>query len=485
MTMQELPHGAEPGHSHKGRRSFTPAERAALGKQERKRTPRSKLGEFTPAADRADPVELLLEQAQSRVASLIPIRHGRMAATPFAFFRGAALPMAADLASMPRTALTVQLCGDAHLMNFGAFGTPERRLVFDINDFDETSTGPFEWDMMRLVASVVLASRERGDSASITEQAVLGAAAAYRESMAQFAGMGTLDVWYSIFDIDVFMADLSKEVRDRQKVFTRQAIRKIRSRDSLRAAERITTVVDGTPQFVSNPPLQVRGTDLNLDGYSNVLDALISELYTDAGQYRRSLSAERRHLFDEYRIVDVARRVVGVGSVGTRCYVMLLLGRDFSDPLILQIKEAQESVLERFTGPSGFANHGERVVVGQKLTQSASDLFLGWTVSNASTTAGPRHYYLRQFRDWKASIEFNELPTPNFVYYAKVCAWALAKAHARSGDQIAISAYLGNGTVFDRAMLKFANAYADQTMIDHAGLLAAIDDGRVEALSGI
>ena len=483
MTTDEL---AGRAHHHtlpKGHRSHTPAERAEFGKRARKRTPRSSLGSFSVALDRFDPVSLLEEQALTRVPELVPIRHGRMAVSPFTFFRGAALPMAADLASMPNSDLHVQLVGDAHLLNFGVFGTPERRLVFDINDFDETSVGPFEWDLMRLTASLVLASRERGDSPAITERVVLAAAAAYRTSMAAFAAMKTLDVWYSLFDVDEFVAHLGKARRNRPQM-SEKGLRKIRGRDSVKAAGSTTTMVDGEPRFVANPPLQVPAATLGLDLFSGSLEKIIAGLYDQSSMYRRSLSPERRHLFDEYRLVDIARRVVGVGSVGTRCYIMLLLGRDPGDPLILQVKEAEASVLERFAGKSPYQNHGERVVVGQKLTQSASDLFLGWT-SNTLPDGTVRSFYLRQFRDWKASIEYAELAAAWFETYGTVCAWALAKAHARSGDQIAMSSYMGTGTTFDEAMLSFALAYADQTVVDHNALLAAIKSGRVQAVDGV
>ena len=451
----------------------TPAERAAAGRAVRTRVPRSTVANFSLAADRPDPIDLLLEQAVTRVPDLIPIRHSRMAASPFAFFRGAALPMAADLASMPNSGLRVQLCGDAHLLNFGIFGTPERRLVFDINDFDETSPGPFEWDVLRLTASLVLASRERGDAPAYTNTLVLSTVAAYRESMASFAKMSNLDVWYSLFDVDQLFNELGGSGGAHAGTFDERSMRKVRRRDSVMAAERTTETVGGELRFVSNPPLQVPD--------STIIDSLYSyslgQVHTNAELYRRSLSPERRYLFDDYRIVDGARRVVGVGSVGTRCYILLLLGRDSKDPLILQVKESQASVLERFAGKGAFNNHGERVVVGQKLTQSASDLFLGWTTMMLPD-AGHRYFYLRQFRDWKASIDYTQLNEEGFLYYSRLCAWALAKAHARSGDQIAISAYLGNGTAFDKAVLEFSLTYADQTLIDHQSLVDAIASGR-------
>jgi len=381
--------------------------------------------------------------------------------------------MAGDLASMPNSGLRVQLCGDAHLLNFGMFGTPERRLVFDINDFDETSTGPFEWDVLRLTASLVLAARERGDKLAYINSLVLSTAASYRESMASFAQMSNLDVWYSLFDVDKLFTELGASVHSDAGGFSERNMRKVRRRDSVMAAERTTEKIGGELRFISNPPLQVPDPSIIDSLYSYSL----GQVHTNAELYRRSLSPERRYLFDDYRIVDSARRVVGVGSVGTRCYIVLLLGRDSKDPLILQVKEAQASVLERFAGKGAFSNHGERVVVGQKLTQSASDLFLGWTTMMLPE-AGHRYFYLRQFRDWKASIDYNELNGDGFIFYARLCAWALAKAHARSGDQIAISAYLGSGPVFDKAVLEFSLAYADQTLVDHQGLLDAIASGR-------
>jgi len=485
MTPDVMPNPDTPTDRRKGYRSHSPAERAAYGKAARKKTPRVALAHFSATSDRVDPIELLEEQAQNRLPALVPIRYGRMAASPFAFFRGAALPMVSDLSTLPNSGLHVQLCGDAHLMNFGAFGTPERRLVFDINDFDETSVGPFEWDVMRLCASVAVASRERGDDTATTEQAVLATASSYRAEMAKYAGMSTLDVWYSRFDVEVFLKQITKDLKpSRAQGINTSAVKKMRSRDSVKAAEQNTEMVDGLPRFISNPPLQIRGTETGLSGVSTQLGTLIDELHGRASIYRRTLSPERRHLFDEYRIVDVAMRVVGVGSVGTRCYILLLIGRDANDPLILQVKEANKSVLERYSVKSPFAHPGERVVIGQKLTQSASDLFLGWTDGHPPE-GGTRSFYIRQFRDWKGSVEYADLQVPAFTYYVRTCAWAIAKAHARSGDQIAISAYVGNGNAFDRAMLSFALDYADQTVTDHAALIAAIDAGRIEARTGI
>jgi len=476
------PHGPRAGYRYR-----TPEERVADGRAARKRAARTALGDYSPPADRTDPLSLLEEQAATRLEVLVPIRYGRMAASPFAFFRGAALPMASDLSRMPSTGLTVQLCGDAHLSNFGAFGTPERRLVFDINDFDETATGPFEWDVMRLCTSVVLACRERGDSAKVIEELVLATAAEYRTSMKQFAGMRALDIWYSMFDVDDFAAAVRASGKMRKPVLTEAYLDKIRKRDSVFAAGKTTTMDDGTPRFLYDPPLQVpiyRMNELGVSTSAHSVEGLVDRLYDQSSTYRRTLSAERRHLFDEYRIVDGALRVVGVGSVGTRCFILLLLGRDSHDPLVLQVKQAEASVLERFTGPSPFTNHGERVVAGQKLTQSASDLFLGWT-DFQGLDGVDRDYYVRQFRDWKASFDFHTLRDETLKPYVQSCAWALAKAHARSGDQIAISSYCGSGDVFDKAMLSFALAYAEQSEQDHAALVSAIDSGRVTAISGV
>lgn len=486
MTSDESPTPDLPADRRKGYRSHTPAERAEYGKAARKRTPRSALAHFSPGPDRPDPISLLVEQGESRVEALLPIRYGRMAVSPFTFFRGAALPMAADLASLPNSGLKVQLCGDAHLLNFGVYGTPERRMVFDMNDFDETSVGPFEWDVMRLASSIVLASRERGDSPEKTEKYVMAASKSYRDSMAKFSRMGTLDVWYSFFDVERFVRGLDKQRRGKAAI-NESNLDKIRRRDSLFAAEKTTTIVDGVPQFVSNPPLQIRGVELGPLGFpafNAQLSVIIDTLYTPSGQYRMSLSPERRHLFDEYRVIDFALRVVGVGSVGTRCFILLLVGRDFDDPLILQVKEATSSVLERFAGRSTFKSHGERVVAGQKLTQSASDLFLGWA-DNTDPQGTRRSFYLRQFRDWKFSVEFDQLDDVGFEFYVKLCGWAIAKAHARSGDQIAISSYVGQGKAFDSAMTSFAHDYADQSVRDHDALVAAIDSGRIDARLGV
>ena len=392
--------------------------------------------------------------------------------------------MASDLSRMKNTGLHVQLCGDAHLLNFGLFGTPERRLVFDINDFDETAVGPFEWDLARLTASIVLASRERGDKVAATHAAVQGALTSYRQAMARFSKMSTMDVWYSMLDVDQFMNKIKSSLKSNQRTMGAADIAKIKMQTSVRAAERTTEIVDGSPRFISNPPLQVPATDLVLPGWPSTLSGIVDQLFTQSSQYRATLSPERRHLFDEYRVVDLARRVVGVGSVGTRCYIMLLVGRDDSDPLILQVKEATASVLERYTTKSKFNNHGERVVVGQKLTQSASDIFLGWA-RNIQPEGVEFDYYLRQFRDWKGTVMYETMRPEGFNLYADVCGWALAKAHARSGDQIAISSYIGSGSVFDKSMLEFAIAYADQTEIDHNNFVAAIKSGRLEAISGV
>ncbi len=485
MDTEHTDSGTSPElHPRRGKRSHTPADRAAAGKAARAQTPRSTLATPDFGSDRPNPIDLLVEQEAARVQSLIPIRHGRMAESPFTFYRGAALPMAADLSRMKNTGLHVQLCGDAHLLNFGLFGTPERRLVFDINDFDETAVGPFEWDLARLTTSIVLASRERGDKVATTNSAVLSALTSYREAMVKFSSMGTLDVWYSMLDIDEFMAKLAPSLKQTQRAIGNAGVAKIKTQTSVRAAERTTELVDGEPRFISNPPLQVPATDLALPGWPETLSAIVDQLFAQTSQYRSTLSPERRHLFDEYQVVDLARRVVGVGSVGTRCYIMLLVGRDASDPLILQIKEATTSVLERYAIKSRFKNHGERVVVGQKLTQSASDIFLGWA-QNTQPGGVEFDYYLRQFRDWKGTVSYDELRPEGFGLYAEVCGWALAKAHARSGDQIVISSYIGTGSVFNESMLDFAIAYADQTEVDHKNFVAAIESGQLEATSGV
>ena len=459
----------------------TAQDRWAAGKAVRQLVPRSSTGRWTPTADRPDPIELLEQQAASRVADLVPIRYGRMVRTPFTFFRGAALPMASDLATMPRLPLDVQLCGDAHLSNFGGFASPDRSLVFDLNDFDETAVGPFDWDLKRLVASFEVAGRQLGLTEPQRRRIVAASARTYRTDMRRFAEMSNLEVWYLRATFDQIIPWVGDEASRRTMERVRKRTAKARSKDRLKAAAKLTHVVDGHPEFRSDPPLLVPIEEVFAEGDSTALDASI---HGAIRSYRSSLPPDRRRLLESYRYLRIARKVVGVGSVGTRAWVVLFEGRDGNDPLMLQMKEAQESVLERFLGPSPFPNHGQRVVEGQRLLQSGSDVLLGY-----QRVHGPdgvdRDYYVRQLWDWKLSADIDSADEHLLELYAELCGWTLARAHARSGDRIAIAAYLGKGTVFDDAMVEFAHAYADQNERDHAALVAAIDTGRVTARTGI
>ncbi|MFC7221201.1 DUF2252 domain-containing protein [Streptomyces polyrhachis] len=442
-----------------------PPERAAHGKAARKLVPRSEQGVWQPAADRPDPVDILISQGADRLAKLLPIRYGRMAASPFAFLRGAAAVMARDLAPLPRTGLTVQLCGDAHLLNFGLYASPERRLLFDVNDFDETLPGPFEWDVKRLAASIAVAGRDSGHSEARVRRSVTAGMAAYRTGMRRLAKLGELAVWYDRVDTD----DAAEQVKHRDRRPVEHALDHARHRTSLQALHKLTEVVDGRHWIIHNPPL--------VEPLGDFDQAAIRKVFTD---YRASLPEDRRVLLDRFRVIDVARKVVGVGSVGTRCYIALLEGRDPGDPLLLQIKEAGRSVLEPYLSPSEYDNGGRRVVCGQRMTQSASDVFLGWVT-------GPRgrFYYWRQLRDMKGSADVASMDAGQLRRYGALCGRTLARAHARTGDRIAIAAYLGSGTGFDRALTEFALRYADQTYRDHAALVAAIAQGRVKAAAGV
>ena len=408
----------------------------------------------------------------------MPIRYGRMLVSPFTFYRGAAYIMAADLAGMPRTGLHVQLCGDAHLSNFGVYAAPDRRLVFDTNDFDETLPGPFEWDLKRLVASFAVAGRDRGFDEGRREAINLTVSRSYREAMAEFASMRNLELWYSRVDIDDIFARLSPQVSAKAVERAERTVAKARTKDSLAAFKKLTRVVDGEPRIVSDPPLIVP----------------ISELFTDEQaiegarlvirEYRRTLLGDRRHLLERFRLVDVARKVVGVGSVGTRAFILLFLGHDDEDPLFLQMKEAQASVLEPFLGKSGLASHGQRVVEGQRLMQAASDTMLGW-IHVTGFDGVERDYYLRQLWDSKGSALIDVMEPKTMKAYATLCGQTLARAHARSGDAVAISSYLGTSDAFDRALAAFAEAYADQNERDYAALKAAADSGRIEVQTGL
>jgi uncharacterized protein (DUF2252 family) len=460
------------------------AERVARGKAARAEVPRSSHAEWTPPPGRPDPVALLEEQAKSRVRGLVPIRYGRMAASPFPFFRGAAYVMASDLASTPRSGLSVQLCGDAHLSNLGAFAAPDRRLVFDLNDFDETLPGPWEWDVKRLAASLAVAGREREFDPKTRRRIVTRAVGKYREVMRTSAAMRNVDVWNFRIDVEPLIARLRAGLDRKAQKRADRNIAKARAKDSLRALSKLTRVVGGEPRFISDPPLIVPAEEL-LDEYGvtdrEVLDETIRELLRS---YRGTLRGELRHLVESYRYVDLARKVVGVGSVGTRAWIVLMVGRDNDDPLMLQVKEAERSVLEPFLSRSEFTSHGQRVVEGQRLMQTTSDMLLGW-LRSPGFDGRPHDYYVRQLWDWKASAEVEAMSPATLQLYAELCAATLARAHARSGDRLAIAAYLGRGDGFDRAIAHFAEAYADQNELDHRALVDAITAGRVVAETGV
>ncbi len=454
---------------------------AAVGKAARSRAARSAHAEWEPAADRADPVEILEAQASTRVAELVPIRYGRMAATPFAFYRGAAAVMAADLARTPASGLRVQACGDAHLSNFGTFAAPDRRLVFDLNDFDETLPAPWEWDVKRLAASFEIAARENGFKGKQRREVTRTVGRIYREAIRGFAAASTLDVWYARLDVDSVLPALGEAVADQVgKATVRRAQRsvaKARGKDHLRAVERLTRRVDGELRIVSEPPLLIPLEDLLPAADARDFEERLREVLA---AYRTSLQPDRRHLLDAYALRHIARKVVGVGSVGTRAWVALLTAAAGGDSLFLQAKEAQPSVLEPYAGASEFDNHGRRVVEGQRLMQAASDIFLGWCPA-IGFDGRERHFYLRQLWDWKRSADVEKMNPEAMAIYARMCAWTLARAHARSGDRIAIGAYLGSSDSFDRAIAEFSASYADQNERDHAALLATIDSGRIAA----
>lgn len=444
------------------------AERVAAGKALRERVPRGSHAGWTPAPDRPDPVALLEEQTAGRVPELVPIRYGRMLTSPFAFLRGSAAVMAADLARTPRTGIEVQACGDAHLANFGVFATPERNIVFDINDFDETLPGPWEWDLKRLAASFVVAGRHRGLDAATNRTAVLAMLWIYGMRMRELAAMRTLDVWYSRLDAD----QLLKALKGTQRKAVEKGLAKARLRDSIQAQAKLTEVVDGRRQIIDAPPL-IRRVDLDGEG------EFVRQTLED---YARSMQPDRHTLLSRYRFVDAAQKVVGVGSVGTLCLIVLMEGRADDDPLFLQLKQATASVLERHLRKSRWRNHGQRVVDGQRLTQAASDIFLGWTRGRGSEH---RHFYWRQLRDVKGSADLETIQPAGLVLYGEACGAALARAHARSGDAAMITGYIGTGGSFANAIADFAERYADQTERDHAALAAAVKEGRLEALENV
>jgi len=452
----------------------TPEERAAAGKAARGEAPRSSHGEWAPVDDRADPVELLEGQATSRVGQLVPLRYARMLASPFTFYRGAAAVMAADLAATPRSGFDVQLCGDAHLSNFGAYASPDRELVFDVNDFDETLPGPWEWDVMRLAASLSVAGRERGFKRRKRLAIVAAMSAEYRAAMRRLAGLGNLEVWYTKMDVEAIARGWESAAGEREAVTFRRNLAKTRAKDRMRALSKLTREVDGELRLVSEPPLIVPLDEL-VEGDEGVEEAVLKII----ADYRDTLPADRRALLDGYRFVDAALKVVGVGSVGTRAFVVLMLGRDSGDPLFLQAKEAQRSVLEPYAEKCAFENQGERVVQGQRLTQAASDILLGW-VKATGIDGKQRDFYVRQLWDQKGSAKVETMTPHALTAYAEICGATLAHAHARGGDRIAIAAYLGKGDTFDRALAAFAESYADQNERDYEALKAAAAAGRIE-----
>ena len=413
---------------------------------------------------------------------LVPIRWGRMMVSPFTFYRGAALPMASDLSRTPVSGLAVQACGDAHLSNFGIFGSAERRLVFDVNDFDETTPGPWEWDVKRLAASMEVAARGNGFGGKDRRQIVTATVAGYRQAMRDFATMTDLAVWYAHTDLDQLKAQFAAQLKARQRKMVDKGMAKARTRDSMQEVAKLTRLVDGRPQIIADPPLIVPVSGPAAQEMDQeTFEAQIKDLL---GKYRRTLETDRRYLLEGYGYADMARKVVGVGSVGTRCWIVLMLGRDESDPLFLQVKEADESVLSRFVGASKYASMGQRAVAGQRLMQASSDIFLGWQRAEAGLDGKQRDFYVRQLRDWKYSIAIEALIPHGMRIYGQACGWTLARAHARSGDRIAIAAYLGSSDVFDQAITQFASAYADQNERDHKALVDAVASGRLTAGAG-
>jgi uncharacterized protein (DUF2252 family) len=479
--------------------ALPPADRAARGKAARAGAPRDSHAGFQPAADRPDPVSLLESQAASRVPELLPIRYGRMLASPFAFFRGAALLMARDLAATPASGLTVQICGDAHLSNFGVFASPERRLVFDINDFDETLPGPWEWDVKRLATSVEVAARGNDFGRKQRREIVVAAVTRYRQAMRRLAELGEVEAWQSPAEIDELRERYQAILSDRERRLADADLDRARDRAGLHSLDKLVHLVPGQSvqaakpakarkaregaesekagelRFVTDPPLLVPLADLPEAEGANGLEAHLNGIMAN---YRRTLEWDRRFLIGKYQVTDMARKVVGIGSVGMRCWIILLTGRDQEDRLFLQVKEAVPSVLSGFIGTSPYPSQGERVVAGQRLMQAASDVFLGW---HPTRSVLAHDYYVRQLRDWKFSLAVEDMDLPTMRTYAELCGQTLARAHARSGDRIAIAAYLGKSPVFDKAVAGFAADYADQNERDHASLAAAVESGRVEA----
>ncbi|MCB0828144.1 MAG: DUF2252 domain-containing protein [Solirubrobacterales bacterium] len=454
----------------------SPDEGRARGKAARKVAPRSSHGELDLPSDRVDPVEQLERQAASRLPELIPLRYGRMLVSAFTFYRGAAGIMAQDLGQTPVSGIRVQACGDAHLSNFGGFAAPDRQLVFDINDFDETLPGPWEWDLKRLAASLEIGGRDRGFGKKERRQIVTDSVARYRKAMHRFAGMSNLDVFYARTGLPEIAERWGPEAGKKTWKKAEKNVAKARGKDRLRAFSKLTHVVDGELRIISDPPSVVPFEEITpadrLPGLDDRIRAILSN-------YRETLSRDRRHLLDSYRYVHAAMKVVGVGSVGTRCWIVLMIGRDTGDPLFLQVKEAQQSVLEPSQGTSEFSNHGERVVEGQRTTQSASDIFLGWVRAEGIDQV-KRDYYVRQLWDWKGSARVENMDPRSMAVYGQICGSVLARAHARTGDRFAIAGYLGNSSNFDQAIARFARAYADQNERDYKAVLEAADSGRIK-----
>jgi uncharacterized protein (DUF2252 family) len=459
-------------------------ERRARGEEARTQTPLSAHAGWETASDRPDPVALLEEQNTTREQDLVPVRHGRMMVSPFTFYRGAARIMAADLKDTPRAGLDAQLCGDAHLSNFGAFASPERQLLFDLNDFDETLPGPFEYDVKRMAASFTIAARNNGFTKSDGRAATLASVTAYREAMADFAQMTTMEVWYAHQSADDIMAALRSAAKTKKDVKrakqVEKAARKARTRDSLQALSKLGELVDGRYRIVSQPPIVIPEREL-APTYGLSPEEVEQAVREQFRAYRATLEEDRRHLLEQFQFLDLARKVVGVGSVGTRAFIVLLQGRDEQDPLFLQVKEATMSVLEDHLPKSRFKHHGERVVRGQRMMQAASDIYLGWTVGLDIT----RHFYWRQLRDMKGSAEVETMLPSGLVSYANVCAWTLARAHARSGDPVAIAEYLGTSDKFDRSITDFSERYADQNERDYQEFVGAVRSGRLQATEGV
>jgi uncharacterized protein (DUF2252 family) len=464
-------------------------ERRARGAAARTATPRSAHAGWAPAAGRRGPVDLLDEQDAGREPDLVPVRHGRMMVSPFTFYRGAATVMAEDLKDTPTAGLAVQLCGDAHLLNFGAFGSPERRLVFDVNDFDETLPGPFEYDVKRTAASFVVAGRDNGFTPAQSRDAARASVTAYREAMAGFAAQTTMDVWYASLDEDTIKGAVQNAATGqkggKRAKMARRAVKQVqrisakaRTRDSLQALSKLGERDGGQYRIASQPPVLIPVRELAPALSPEQLGEVVRQQYQ---AYRATLRPDVRHLLGEFEVVDFARKVVGVGSVGTRCFIVLLQGRDAGDLLFLQVKEATPSVLEAHLPRSRYRQHGQRVVQGQRLMQAASDIYLGWTRGVDAT----RHFYWRQLRDMKASAAVETMSPLGLAMYAQACGWTLARAHARSGDPVAIAAYLGRGDAFDRSVTDFAERYADQNERDYQEFTAAIGSGRLTAVAGV